>query len=101
MIGSTRSRTAFALGFAALSRRCWKRSWTTPCRARATDVISRRETTTTERRWPAIGTVIASAVLYAESDKTLAGVANFLSDLKRPIETTLRAMMTTPHFGDR
>jgi type IV secretion system protein VirD4 len=40
-------------------------------------------------------------VLYAEADKTLAGVANFLSDPKRPIETTLRAMMATPHFGDR
>ena len=40
-------------------------------------------------------------VLYAEPDKTLAGVANFLSDPKHPIETTLRAMMTTPHFGDR
>src|SRR5712672_3396054 len=38
-------------------------------------------------------------VLYAEPDKTLAGVANFLSDPKRPIETTLRAMMTTPHLG--
>ena len=40
-------------------------------------------------------------VLYAEADKTLAGVANFLSDPRRPIETTLRAMMTTPHLGDR
>jgi type IV secretion system protein VirD4 len=40
-------------------------------------------------------------VLYAEPDKTLAGVANFLSDPKRPIETTLRAMMATLHFGDR
>ncbi|KYH01558.1 conjugal transfer protein TraG [Bradyrhizobium sp. DOA1] len=39
-------------------------------------------------------------VLYAEPDKTLAGVANFLSDPKRPIEATLRAMMTTPHLGD-
>lgn len=39
-------------------------------------------------------------VLYAEPDKTLAGVANFLSDPKRPIETTLRAMMTTRHLGD-
>ena len=28
-------------------------------------------------------------VLYAEPDKTLAGVANFLSDPRRPIETTL------------
>jgi len=40
-------------------------------------------------------------VLYAEADKTLAGVANFLSDPRRPIETTLRAMMATPHLGDR
>jgi type IV secretion system protein VirD4 len=40
-------------------------------------------------------------VLYAERDKTLAGVANFLSDPKRPIEATLRAMMTTRHLGDR
>ncbi|MEH2561579.1 conjugal transfer protein TraG [Bradyrhizobium sp. AZCC 2289] len=39
-------------------------------------------------------------VLYAEADKTLAGVANFLSDPKRSIETTLRAMMTTAHLGD-
>ena len=39
-------------------------------------------------------------VLYAEEDKTLAGVAAFLSDPKRPIETTLRAMMTTPHLGE-
>ena len=40
-------------------------------------------------------------VLYAEPDKTLAGVANFLSDPKRPIEKTLRAMMTTPHLGEK
>src|SRR5437870_788497 len=40
-------------------------------------------------------------VLYAEADKTLAGVANFLSDPRRPIATTLRAMMTTPHLGNR
>jgi type IV secretion system protein VirD4 len=38
-------------------------------------------------------------VLYAEADKTLAGVAAFLSDPKRPIETTLKAMMTTAHLG--
>ena len=44
-----------------------------------------------------VGTILH--VLYAEPDKTLAGVANFLSDPKRPIETTLRAMMTTPHLG--
>ncbi|WP_395443948.1 conjugal transfer protein TraG [Caulobacter sp. UC70_42] len=39
-------------------------------------------------------------VLYAEPDKTLAGVANFLADPSRPIETTLRGMMTTRHLGD-
>src|ERR1700731_1156147 len=39
--------------------------------------------------------------LYAEPDKTLAGVANFLSDPKRPIETTLQAMMRTAHPRDR
>ena len=40
-------------------------------------------------------------VLYSEPDKTLAGVANFLSDPRRPIETTLRAMMTTAHLGEQ
>ncbi|MET4518687.1 conjugal transfer protein TraG [Bradyrhizobium sp. I1.7.5] len=40
-------------------------------------------------------------VLYAEADKTLAGVAGFLSDPKRPIEATLKAMMTTPHLGEQ
>ncbi|WP_420141039.1 conjugal transfer protein TraG [Sphingomonas sp.] len=38
-------------------------------------------------------------VLYAEKDKTLAGVAAFLSDPRRPIESTLAAMMKTPHLG--
>jgi len=38
-------------------------------------------------------------VLYAEPDKTLAGVANFLSDPMRSIESTLRAMMLTQHLG--
>ncbi len=40
-------------------------------------------------------------VLYAEKDKTLAGVAAFLSDPRRPIESTLAAMMTTPHLGEK
>ena len=40
-------------------------------------------------------------VLYAEADKTLAGVAAFLSDPRRPIEATLTAMMKTSHLGDR
>jgi len=39
-------------------------------------------------------------VLYAEADKTLAGVAAFLSNPRHPIEATLKAMMTTPHLGD-
>jgi type IV secretion system protein VirD4 len=39
-------------------------------------------------------------VLYAEPDKTLAGVANFLSDPRRPVEATLRAMMDTQHLGE-
>ena len=45
-----------------------------------------------------VGTILH--VLYAEPDKTLAGVANFLSDPRRPIEATLRAMMTAPHLGE-
>ncbi|MBB4383326.1 conjugal transfer protein TraG [Bradyrhizobium sp. SBR1B] len=39
-------------------------------------------------------------VLYAEEDKTLAGVAAFLSDPRRPIESTLAAMMRTAHLGE-
>jgi type IV secretion system protein VirD4 len=39
-------------------------------------------------------------ILHAEADKTLAGVASFLSDPRRPIETTLSAMLNTPHLGD-
>ncbi|CAI2934317.1 conjugal transfer protein TraG [Aminobacter niigataensis] len=39
-------------------------------------------------------------VLYAEAEKTLAGVAAFLSDPRRPIEATLAAMMTTKHLGE-
>ncbi len=39
-------------------------------------------------------------VLYAEEDKTLAGVATFLSDPKRPIEATLKVMMCTAHLGE-
>jgi type IV secretion system protein VirD4 len=39
-------------------------------------------------------------VLYAESDKTLRGVANFLSDPARPFERTLLNMMATRHLGD-
>ncbi|WP_434733087.1 conjugal transfer protein TraG [Rhizobium sp. YTUHZ044] len=40
-------------------------------------------------------------VLYAEKDKTLAGVAAFLSDPRRPIESTLAAMMATQHLGEK
>lgn len=38
-------------------------------------------------------------VLYAERNKTLAGVAAFLSDPERTIEETLDAMMATAHLG--
>ena len=46
-----------------------------------------------------VGTILH--VLYACEDKTLSGVASFLSDPAQPIERTLRAMMTTNHLGDR
>lgn len=39
-------------------------------------------------------------VLYAEEDKSLAGVADFLSDPRRPLETTLGIMKTTRHHDD-
>jgi type IV secretion system protein VirD4 len=38
-------------------------------------------------------------VLYAETDKTLARVASFLSDPTRSIERTLKVMMATNHLG--
>jgi type IV secretion system protein VirD4 len=44
-----------------------------------------------------VGTILH--VLYAESDKTLSRVATFLSDPKRPIESTLALMMKTAHLG--
>ncbi|MBM9400847.1 conjugal transfer protein TraG [Gluconacetobacter azotocaptans] len=40
-------------------------------------------------------------VLYAESDKSLRGVANLLSDPKRSIAATLVIMMGTRHLGER
>ncbi|MGN8005993.1 conjugal transfer protein TraG [Acidovorax sp. 22279] len=39
-------------------------------------------------------------VLYAGKDKTLCGVANFLSDPACPFEVTLHRMMTTRHLTD-
>lgn len=39
-------------------------------------------------------------VLYACEDKTLRGVANFLSDPACPFEVTLHRMMTTRHLGE-
>jgi type IV secretion system protein VirD4 len=39
-------------------------------------------------------------VLYAEKDKTLSGVAAFLSDPNRSFKKTLHAMMATRHLGD-
>jgi len=46
-----------------------------------------------------VGTILH--VLYACEDKTLSGVASFLSDPAQPIERTLRSMMMTNHLGDR
>lgn len=45
-----------------------------------------------------VGTILH--VLYAEEDKTLAGVAAFLSDPGRSFRTTLTVMMATRHLGD-
>jgi type IV secretion system protein VirD4 len=39
-------------------------------------------------------------VLYAEADKTLSGVASFLSDLSRSFEKTLWVMMNSKHMGE-
>ena len=39
-------------------------------------------------------------VLYAGADKTLRGVANFLSDPACPFEVTLHRMLATKHLGD-
>ncbi len=39
-------------------------------------------------------------VLYASEDKTLRGVANFLSDPACPFEVTLHRMMTTRHLAN-
>src|SRR5262249_25576785 len=44
-----------------------------------------------------VGTILH--VLYAEADKTLAGVANFLSNPRRPFPPPLRAILTPPHLG--
>src|SRR3546814_8092591 len=44
--------------------------------------------------------VCSSDLLYASEDKTLRGVANFLSDPACPFEVTLHRMMTTKHLGD-
>lgn len=40
-------------------------------------------------------------VLYAEEEKSLAGVAAFLSNPERKIEATLHRMKVTRHLGDR
>lgn len=40
-------------------------------------------------------------VLYAEEDKTLAGVAAFLSDPSATIDETLSRMMQTPHLNNK
>jgi hypothetical protein len=47
-IGSTRSRTGFALGFAGSSRRCWRRNSPARCLARTTGGANRM-------RWRTVG----------------------------------------------
>src|SRR3546814_14348143 len=47
-------------------------------------------------RSPRTDTLLPYTTLF----RSLAGVANFLSDPKRPMETTLKAMMLTPHLGE-
>ena len=53
--------------------------------------------------WQITGHSLLSAailhVLYAEKDKTLAGVARLLSDPTRPIGRKLRTMLTTNHLA--
>ena len=39
-------------------------------------------------------------VLYAETDKTLSGVANFISNPNCPLDTVITTMLTTPHLGE-
>jgi len=46
-----------------------------------------------------VGTILH--VLYAEPDKSLAGVARFLSNPDLPIVQTLQRMLETRHLGDR
>ena len=40
-------------------------------------------------------------VLHAEEDKSLAGIATFLNNPDRKLRESLRAMLDTPHLGDR
>ena len=53
-----------------------------------------------EKTSPALLVGAILHVLYAGEDKTLRGVANFLSDPACPFEVTLHRMMTTHHLGD-
>jgi hypothetical protein len=70
----------------------WPTCWSIPKARWNGAIIGRRPAT---RYWSE-----PSFTSSAERDKTLAGVASFLSDPKRPIETTLREMMTTRHLGE-
>lgn len=46
-----------------------------------------------------VGTILH--VLYAEEDKTLSGVANFLANPERTIEQTLNLMLSYPHHDGK
>ena len=45
-------------------------------------------------------TALILHVLYAEPDKSLAGVARFMSDPKRTLEQIIQHMLTCPHLGN-
>ena len=53
--------------------------------------------------WPSSTIVhdIKGENFQLEADKSLAGVANFLSDPSQSIDATLNVMLATPHLGDR
>jgi type IV secretion system protein VirD4 len=88
--------------------RCWKcgaaRTKCATCRTSPTFWSipkARWNGATTGRRPHALLVGAILHVLYAGEDKTLRGVANFLSDPgQRPFELTLHRMMTTKHLGD-
>jgi type IV secretion system protein VirD4 len=89
----------------APTTRCWRcgaaRMKCATCRTSPTfwSIPKVRWRSATTGRRPAHALLVGAIlhVLYAGEDKTLRGVANFLSDPASPFELTLHRMMTTPH----